>query len=196
METKVCSECGKIKDISNFRHSNYIYKGIRKTSIRNKCKSCCHTKQRDWYQLKIHDIGWHENKKSKSRDAYRRGADLNIRWFKNNWKTAPVINKFTDKKGYVVLYFSNNGFHHTLYEHRYKISVKLGRLLRRDEEVHHKNGNKTDNRIENLELIDHVGHYPKYRLLLKTIAQQDQEITRLKELLSQKEEQCSTLPQR
>ena len=44
------------------------------------------------------------------------------------------------------------------YEHHYVYWQNTGHLISDGEDIHHKNGNKRDNRFENLELISHVEH--------------------------------------
>lgn len=79
------------------------------------------------------------------------------------WKIEKVISKgdynyalvpehpFATKNGYVLF-------------HRVVMDNHLGRVLNRNEVVHHKNHNKNDNRVENLEVFDASEHCRKHAL--------------------------------
>jgi hypothetical protein len=44
------------------------------------------------------------------------------------------------------------------YVHRVQASIMLGRKLKKDEDVHHINGNKLDFRKKNLQVLEHTQH--------------------------------------
>ena len=58
-------------------------------------------------------------------------------------------------------YATKNGY---VLHHRIVVENHIGRLLNVDEVVHHKNHNKFDNRIENLEVLNYKEHVRKHGL--------------------------------
>lgn len=87
----------------------------------------------------------------------------------HNWKGG----FYKNREGYIKTYAPDHpnadtkGYYP---EHRIVMEKKLGRYLKKSEHVHHINGLKDDNRIENLELLSHSEHMT----LHKTIAPRDE----------------------
>lgn len=77
----------------------------------------------------------------------------------NNWRGGRLI----ASNGYVLI---RVGVGHHLadvrgyaYEHRIVAEAVVGRRLKRGEQVHHKNGIKTDNRPANIEVLPSLAHH-------------------------------------
>lgn len=84
------------------------------------------------------------------------------RWDSNhNWTGGKV----KTKKGYIKVKLKPDDFFYSMtaqaayvFEHRLIMAQHLGRCLHRWELVHHKNGIKDDNRIQNLQLVTNERH--------------------------------------
>ena len=123
---KICVRCSSEFTASS-RHLNCPR--CRKKSYKIPCLSCGELKQRE--------------------------SILCVNCF-NKSKQYPFSTvRHTNKDGYVYVYYRahpNCDKEGRVFEHRLVMEEKLGRYLLPFESVHHKNGVRKDNRIENLEL--------------------------------------------
>lgn len=80
-----------------------------------------------------------------------------------------VINKKIQKQGYKYIYFpehpnSKGGY---IAEHRLVVEKKIKRYLSPEEQVHHINEKKDDNRIENLMLFKNNKEHHKFHAKIR-----------------------------
>jgi HNH endonuclease len=82
---------------------------------------------------------------------YKKGVEA------RNWRGGRYINEF----GYFMVYNPEHPRSHHGYvrEHIMIMEKHIGRPILRNEEIHHKNGNRQDNRIENLVLMPRLTHH-------------------------------------
>lgn len=78
-----------------------------------------------------------------------------------------------DHNGYrAATVFYDDGSRGTVLEHRERMEMKLGRKLDSDEVVHHKDHDRKNNRLSNLEVIsrsEHASHHNKQKGVSVTI---------------------------
>lgn len=123
-----CKKCGRRKKVDKEDIKRYVING---TGLCIKC---------NWQKIGVSSNNKFRN--GKNHPAFKGGKNINNQGYINLLleKDDPFYS-MVNKSGYVL-------------EHRYIMAKKIGRPLKLSEHVHHLNGNKQDNRIENLVLID------------------------------------------
>lgn len=80
-------------------------------------------------------------------------------WANNGGRNKKAESWWINQRGYVEgRIWLKDGTSIRVKQHRFIAEGIIGRPLNEDEDVHHKNGIKTDNRPENLEVINHGSH--------------------------------------
>lgn len=118
------------------------------------CKFC----ERNFYVAKCHleRIGRGKQGTFCSIECKSKWQSKNLNLENNpNWSGG----KFTRKDGYVAIRLEGGEYE---LEHRVVMAKHIGRTLEMGEHIHHRNGIKHDNRIENLELVGVGEHISKY----------------------------------
>jgi hypothetical protein len=107
------------------------------------------------------------------------------------WKGGRVM-----QQGYVLLYAPDHPAAKSkpyVQEHRLVMEAHLGRYLRDNEVVHHLNGDKEDNRIDNLELIQRGKHVSNHFRASHEVVELRQENKRLLQQVAELEERIKEL---
>ena len=143
---KFCKSCSANKNVEDFSSNKFRKDGL--SFFCRKCQSIKRKKRSELSEAQIEKI----RTRDRTRHRKLRGIDIDAPLLKAKKGTG-----FINFQGYRVIKIKGHpcaNKHDAVLEHAKVMSEHLGRPLRKGENVHHKNGIRDDNRIENLELWD------------------------------------------
>ena len=168
--TKLCKHHEKYNiDINKIR--NLYWK--RKFSISKIAKYLKHSESVIYYRMIKYNIRRRDiSQANKGISRPRMSGPLNSRWKGGRRK---------DKDGYIILWNANSKYHYVL-EHRDIMEKELKRKLNSNELVHHLNGIRDDNRIENLVIVNSHNHerHTLLKLAKKRIKELEKQLEKFK----------------
>jgi len=130
MVEKSCKQCGKVFYVKNYRKDTARF-----------CSRSCSAKYRYHHDKSLRDNLSHQYH-GKDHPMWRGGKTRNTQGY---ILIHSPEHPFCDKRGYVR-------------EHRLVMEKELGRYLKQSEVVHHLNGKRDHNKIENLKLMKKKDH--------------------------------------
>jgi hypothetical protein len=173
---KTCSACRVQKPVGEFNRN-----GRSKDGFANQCAICLAESRRK-YRAKLGECSMRECG-ARAVGRLTEGALCSTHYRRRQFgmdMTAPVRMIAPSGQGSV----NSNGYRvhfvngRSVPEHRIVMERQLGRPLLPTESVHHKNGIKTDNRPENLELWVGVGSQPRGQRAIDILAWAEEVVAR------------------
>ena len=149
-------------------HHNRVVEILRSCGISTRSKE--EQNKFTWKLRKHHNIGlkgkdayWVYGRK-KTEEEKKHLSEINMGDKNRAWKGGRRVHS----GGYVLVYMPEHPCAEMgcVLEHRFVAEQLVGRPLKTEECVHHKNGIKTDNRIENLEITNMADH-ARYHMNLR-----------------------------
>src|SRR3990167_2808929 len=138
-----------------------------------KNKLCSHLCYAEWRKINKFKVDWTPEMRKKMSEKYM--GKGNPAYGKKSWNSGKKLPQFSGENHP----FWKGGFHIDIYgykvlqsihtngkkilEHRKIMAEYLGRELRSEEIIHHINGDKLDNRIENLQIVTRSEHINMHR---------------------------------